>query len=193
MTHALELSHSFFKETSVAGKYGKKCQDCSVHRRKFSTAQSLIAAFWIKIWFEKRATTKPSLLHTDYYQLPLAPKDRRCYCDSKHLIFPKLQKKWHSQRGRCGNGAEAASPCRCVLVLSCQAQCRVSFTTLPPPPLNNSPVIFWICDAWLKELVTSHSIGWSRVAKPSCTSAVILVDTLPLPGRLQTHGSFPSR
>ena len=90
MTHALELSHSFFKETSVAGKYGKKCQDRSVHRRKFSTAQSLIAAFWIKIWFEKRATTKLSLLHT--VPPSLAPKDLRCFCDSKHLIFPKLQK-----------------------------------------------------------------------------------------------------
>ena len=142
------------------------------------------------VWKKGNHQTEP----ITYWLLPppLAPKDLRCFCDSKHLIFPKLQKKWHSQRGRCGNGAEAASPCRCVLVLQLSGAIPRLLHN-PPPPLNNSPVIFWISDAWLKELVTSHSIGWSRVAKPSCTSAVILVDTLPLPGRLQTHGSFPSR
>ena len=141
------------------------------------------------VWKKGNHQTEP----ITYWLLPppLAPKYLRCFCDSTLKFFPNSKKVTFSKGEVWEWSWSSFTVPMCPRTQLSSAMPRLFHN--PPPPLNNSPVIFWICDAWLKELVTSHSIGWSRVAKPSCTSAVILVDTLPLPGRLQTHGSFPSR
>ena len=81
------------------------------------------------VWKKGNHQTEP----ITYWLLPppLAPKDLRCFCDSKHLIFPKLQKSDILKGGGVGMELKQLHRADVSSYSSCQAQYRVSFTTLP--------------------------------------------------------------